>query len=203
RRLSCYFTGVERQQHFFERGKYTTFAFCSRTIASQVVNTEHDVLRRHRDWLSARRAQDVVARKHQHCRFDLGFRTERNVNRHLVAVEVGVERRTHERVNLDRFAFDEDRLKCLDTETVQSRSAIQKHRMLANHFFENVPNDRLLPFDHLARLLDGGGVRLLLELVVDEWLEQLERHLLRQTALVQFQFWSNNDHLTSGVVDAL
>src|SRR6185369_722174 len=196
RRLSCYFTGVERQQHFLERGKHTTFALCSRTIASQVVNTEHDVLRRHRDRLSARRAQDVVARKHQHRRFDLRFRTERNVYRHLVAVEVSVECRTHERVNLDRLAFDEDRLKRLNAETVQRRSAIQKHRMLANHFFKNVPNYRLLPFDHLARLLDGGGVRLFFELVVDEWLEQLERHLLRQTALVQFQFGAYDDYRT-------
>ena len=75
--------------------------------------------------------------------------------------------------------------------------------MLANHFFENVPNDRLLPLDHFARLLDRGGVLLLLKLVVDEWLEQLERHLLRQTALMQFQLRTDDDHRTSRVIDAL
>src|ERR1044072_446431 len=175
----------------------------SRTIARQVVNTENDVLRRHGNRLTTGRAQDVVARKHQHRGFDLRFRTERNVDRHLVAVEVGVERRADERVNLDRLAFDEHRFESLDAKTVQRRSAIQKHRVLANHLFENVPNDRLLPFNHLARLFDRGGVTLLLELVVDEWLEQLERHLLRQTALVQFQFRTDDDHRTSRVVDTL
>ena len=66
--------------------------------------------------------------------------------------------------------------------------------MLANHFFENVPNDGLLTLNHFARLLDGGGVLLLLKLVVDERLEQLERHLLRQTALVQFQLRPDDDY---------
>src|SRR5262249_49489964 len=41
------------------------------------------------------------------------------------------------------------------------------------------------------------------ELVVDERLEELERHLLRQTALMQFQLGSDNDDGTAGVVDAL
>src|SRR5215210_9362549 len=97
-------------------------------------------------------------------------------------------------MDLDGFTFDEHGFKRLNTEAVQSRSAIQKHRVLANHLFQNVPNDRLLPFHHLARLLDSGGVRLLLELVVNEWLEQLERHLLWQTALVEFQFGADNNN---------
>ena len=43
----------------------------------------------------------------------------------------------------------------------------------------------------------------LLELVVDERLEQLERHLLRQPALVQLQLGADDDDRTAGVVDAL
>ena len=37
----------------------------------------------------------------------------------------------------------------------------------------------------------------------DEWLEQLERHLLGQTALVQLQLWTDDDNRTTGVVDSL
>src|SRR5437899_2160114 len=97
-------------------------------------------------------------------------------------------------MNLDRFSLDENWLKCLDAETVQSRRAIQQHRMLANHFFQNVPNDGLLSLNHLARLFDRRRVCLLFELVVDERLEEFERHLFWQTALMQFQLRTDNDH---------
>src|SRR5882724_6973495 len=75
--------------------------------------------------------------------------------------------------------------------------------MFANHFLENVPNNGLLAFNHFARLLDGGRVTLLFELVVDEGLEEFERHLLRQATLVQLQLRTNNDHGTSRIVNAL
>ncbi len=41
------------------------------------------------------------------------------------------------------------------------------------------------------------------ELAEDERLEQLQGHLLRQTALVQAQGRTDGDHGTTGVVDAL
>src|SRR6266850_7191512 len=75
--------------------------------------------------------------------------------------------------------------------------------MLANHFLENVPNHRLLALNHLARLFDSRRMALLLELVINERLEELERHLLRQAALVQLQLRTDNDHRTSGIIDAL
>ena len=75
--------------------------------------------------------------------------------------------------------------------------------MLVNDFFQDVPNDRLLPLHHFLRLLDGGAVARLFEPVIDERLEQLERHLLRQTALVQLQLRTDHDDRTAGVVDAL
>src|SRR5882724_8192577 len=75
--------------------------------------------------------------------------------------------------------------------------------MLANYFLENVPNDGLLAFNHFARLLDGGCMTLLFKLLVDEWLEQLERHLRRPATLVQLQLRTNNDHGTSRIVNAL
>ena len=75
--------------------------------------------------------------------------------------------------------------------------------MFANDVFENVPDHRLLLLDHFLGLLDGGAVPLRFELVIDEWLEELERHFLRQTALVEFQFRADNDDGAARVVDAL
>ena len=54
----------------------------------------------------------------------------------------------------------------------------------------------------LARL-DRRDQVALFELVVDERREQLERHLLRQAALVQLELGTDDDHRTTGVVDAL
>jgi len=56
-----------------------------------------------------------------------------------VAVEVGVERRTHERMQLNGLAFDEHGLERLDAQAMQSRRTVQEHRMLADDFLEDVP----------------------------------------------------------------
>ena len=110
----------------------------------QVVEAENDVLRRHDDRRTVGRVQDVVGRHHQHAGFQLRFQRKRHVDRHLVAVEVGVERRADQRVQLDRLALDQDRLERLDAKTVQRRRAVQQHRVLADHLVEDVPDFRLL-----------------------------------------------------------
>ena len=43
---------------------------------------------------------------------------------HLVAVEVCVERRTNKRMQLDRLTLYQNRLKCLDTKSVQCGGAV-------------------------------------------------------------------------------
>ncbi len=122
---------------------------------------------------------------------------------HLVAVKVGVERGADQRVNLDGLAFDQHRLKGLDAQAVQRWGAVQQHRVILDDFFKDVPDHRLLHLHHFLGLLDGGAVAGLLEAVIDEGLEQLERHLLGQAALVQLQLRADNDDRTAGVVDAL
>ena len=42
-------------------------------VHREVVETEHDVLRRHDDRLAVRGRQDVVGRHHQHAGFELSF----------------------------------------------------------------------------------------------------------------------------------
>src|SRR5712671_4617703 len=86
---------------------------------------------------------------------------------------------------------------------VQGRRAVQEDGVLADDLLEDVPDLRPLLLDHLLGALDGGDVPALLELVVDERLEQLERHDLRQAALVQLQLGADHDHAAARVVDAL
>ena len=75
--------------------------------------------------------------------------------------------------------------------------------MLANNFIENIPNNWLLLLNHLLSALDGGYVTTLFELVVDEWFEQLEGHLLWKTALVKTKLWAYYDYRTARVVHTL
>ena len=122
---------------------------------------------------------------------------------HLITVEVGVERRADQRMELDRLAFDQYRLERLDAQTMQRGRPVQHHRVLANHLFQDVPDDRLLILDHLLRRLDRRGEPHGFELVEDERLEELERHQLGQAALMELQLRTDHDHRPAGVVDTL
>src|SRR6202035_818836 len=106
----------------------------------------------------------------------------------------GVEGGADERMKLDRLALDQDRLERLDAEAVERRRAGQQNRVLADHLFENVPDLRSLFLDHALGRLDRAGEAVELELRIDERLEQLERHLLRQAALMQLQLGTDDDH---------
>src|SRR5712692_8799996 len=149
------------------------------------------------------RRQDIPRTEHEHGRFDLRFGRQRDVHGHLVAIKVSVERGADKRVDADGFAFDENRFERLNAETVKRRSAIEHYRMFADDVFEDVPNDGFLLLDHFLGLLDGGAVALGFELVIDEGLEELERHLLGQTALVELQLRADNDDGSAGVIHAL
>ncbi len=122
---------------------------------------------------------------------------------HLVAVEVRVERVADERVDLDRLALDEHRLEGLDAQTVQRGRAVQEHRVLVDDLFEDVPDLRDHRVDHLLGRLDVLDGLALDEAGHDERLEQLERHQLRQAALVQAQRRAGHDDRAARVVDAL
>ena len=103
---------------------------------------------------------------------------------HLVTIEVGVEGRTNEWVQLNGFTFDQNWLKGLDAETVQRWRTVQHDRVFANDFFEDIPDDWLFVFNHLLGLLDGGRQTHTLKAIEDERFEQFQRHQLGQTTLM-------------------
>ena len=202
-RVQLHGTRLVRAVHFLDVREHHAFAARIGALARHVVDAEHDVLRRHDDRLAVRRRQDVVARHHQGARFELRLDRQRHVDGHLVAVEVGVERRADERVQLDRLAFDEHGLERLDAQTVQRRRTIQHHGMLANDLLEDVPNLGTLALDQALGGLDRRRLAAQLQLREDERLEELERELLRQAALMQLQRRADHDDGAARVVDAL
>ncbi len=147
--------------------------------------------------------EDVVGSEHQRAGLGLCLGAQREVDSHLVAVEVGVERGAGERRQVDGLAFDQDRLERLDAQTVQRRRTVEQHGMLGYDLFEYAPHLGVAAVDETL-----GALHVLREVHVDqtlddERLEQLQRHRLRQTALVHAQRRADDDHGTAGVVDSL
>src|SRR5690606_37886897 len=136
-------------------------------------------------------------------RFELGFQRQRYVNSHLVAVEVGVVRGADQWVQLDSLTFDQNRFKCLDTQTVKRWCTVEKNRVFANHFSENVPDFRQLALDHFLGSIDSGRKTTHFQLAENERHELLESHFLLQTALVQTQGRTNGNYRTTRVVNTL
>ena len=169
----------------------------------EVVDPQDDILTRNDDRLAVGRGEDVVGRHHQAACFKLSFQRQRHVHGHLVAVEVSVEGGTDQRVQVDGLALDQHGFEGLDAQTVQGRRPVQHDRVLADHLFEDIPDLGALLFHHALGGLDGRRQPIELELGVDKRLEQLQRHLLRNTALVQLQRRTHHDHGTTRVIHAL
>src|SRR5215470_17044133 len=196
-------SGFQRENHVFGRTEHAAFTLGAGLVLGQVIDSENHVLRWHGKRQTVRGRKNIARAEHQHGCFDLGLWRKRNVHGHLVAVKVRVKRGANQRMDANGFAFDQRRLKRLNAEAVQRRSAVQENRMLANDVFQNVPNDGFLLLHHFLGLLDGGAVTLGFELVINEGLEQLERHFLRQTALIELQLGTDDDDRAAGVVHAL
>lgn len=89
-----------------------------------MVQTDDHVLRGHGHGLAVRRLEDVVGREHQHACLCLSFGAQRQVDCHLVTVEVSVEGRADEGVRLDGLTLDGTRFERLDAQTVQGRCTV-------------------------------------------------------------------------------
>ena len=194
---------TQRTHHFFGIRKHLAFTLCIYTVTADVIQTQYHVLGRADNRLAVGGGKDVVGGHHQRTGFELGFQGQRYVYRHLVTIEVGVECRTNQRVQLDSLTFNQYRLKRLNTQTVKGRRPVQHYRVFANHFGEDIPHLSCFALDHLLGRLDGGRQTTTFQLGKDERLEQFQRHLLGQTTLVQLQRRADHDHGTTGVINSL
>ena len=168
-----------------------------------VVQTEDHVLRRHRDRRAVGGVEHVVRSEHQHLGLQDGGIAQRQVHGHLVAVEVGVERRTCQRMQLHGLALDQLGLERLDTQTVQRRSTVHQHRMALDDVLQDAPDHRILAVDDLLGRLHRLHDAALDELADHERLVELGGHILRDTHLVHLQLGADHDDRTRRVVHAL
>ena len=106
-------------QRVVEAREHVVLARQTLANLGEVVHTDDHVLRRDVDRLAGCRRAQVVRREHEHAGLGLSLAGQRHVDRHLVAVEVGVEGRADQRVQVDSLALDQHRLKGLDGQTVQ------------------------------------------------------------------------------------
>ena len=169
----------------------------------QVVRAEDHILRRHGDGMTVLRAEEVVGREHENTRLSLRLRGQRDVDRHLVAVEVGVECGAAQGVQLERAALDEHGLERLNAQTVERRCAVEHDRVVFDDDFECVPDLGALLVDHFLGGLDVVGNAILDELFHDERAEELDGHFLRHAALIELQVRANDDNASAGVVHTL
>ena len=166
---------------------------CQRRLLREIEAAEHHVLRWRDDWRTVGWRQEIVRREHKLACLLLGWFGERHVYRHLVAVEVGVERRTDERVDADCGTLDEHRHECLDAESVQGWRTIEQHWVILNHVGEDLPHHVSGTLGEALGALDVVRVTELNELTHDERLEEFKCHLLWNAALMQLQLWANHD----------
>ena len=140
--------------NFGDIGIHAAFTARVNALPRHIIKTEHHILGRHDNRVAVGRRKNVVRCHHQRARFKLRLDRQGHMYRHLVAIEVGIECRTDQRVKLDRLAFDQYRLKSLDAQPMQRRRSIEHHRVLANHLFEDIPDFRAFAFDQAFRGFD-------------------------------------------------
>ena len=106
-------------------------------------------------------------------------------------------------MQLNRLTFNQNWLKRLNTKSVQGWRAVQENRVLTNHFSQDIPDLCCLALHHFLRSLDSSRESATLQLAENKWLEQLQRHFLGKTTLMQFQGRSNHDYGPTRVVHSL
>ena len=172
-------------------------------VGGEVVGADDHVLTGHGHGAPVGGLEDVVRGQHEDAGLSLRLGAQREVDGHLVAVEVGVEGAAHERVQLDGLALDELGLEGLDAQAVQGGGAVEQHGVLADDLGQDVPDLGVGTLDHALGGLDVLGLLELDEPLHDEGLEQLQGHLAGQTALVELELGADDDDATAGVVHAL
>ena len=178
-------------------------ALCTGTLLGDVVQTQHHILGGNGNRRTVGRIQDVVRAQHQElCLHDGGI-AQRQVDGHLVTVEVRIECGTGERMQLDGLALNHARLESLDTQTVQGRCTVQEHRMAFHHVFQDVPDNGIPAVHNLLGALYGFDDAALDELADHKRLVKLGRHEFGKTALVHVEFRTHDDNRTGGIVHTL
>ena len=188
---------------FVHRREAHSFTGLAISLLCNIVHAQNHILGRNRHRASVRRLQEVVRGQQKEAALCLGLYGQRQMDCHLITVEVRVEGRADQRMKLDCLTLYQDRLESLNSQSVKCRCTVQHHRMLFDDILKDVPYLRIHTLYQLLRILDVLRNAALLELLHNEGLEQLQCHFLRNTALIDLHFRTNDDNRTSGIVNTL
>ena len=158
---------------------------------------------RRSDRASIARPENIIRSQHQQTRFQLRFHAQRDVHRHLIAVEVRIVGRTNQRMNPNGIPFDQLRFESLHRQTMEGRRTIQEHRMFPRHFIQGVPDDRFFALNHLLGRAHGVHLSQLFQTPNNERFEKNQSHFLGQSALVQLELWTDHDDGTARIIHPL
>ena len=93
--------------HFFHAAEGLTLTATAVSHHRQVVNAQHHILGRANNRMTISRLEQIARCQHQFDRFlDRPLR-QGHMDSHLVTVEVSIEGRTHQRMELNRLAFNQ------------------------------------------------------------------------------------------------
>src|SRR5574344_1509199 len=113
---------------------------------------------------------------------------------HLVTVKVGVERSTCKRVQLNSFSFNQFRLECLNTKSVQSRGTVKQNRMALHYVLQNIPYNRIFSVYHFLCALNCLYNASLQQFADNERFVKLCSNEFWKTAFMHLKFRTNNNN---------
>ena len=125
------------------------------------------------------------------------------MDRHLVAVEVGIEGLADQGVYLKGIPVNQHGLEGLNAEAMQRRSTVQQHRAFLDHIIERIPDLRAISLNQAPGALQVIGIAIRHQLVHDHGLQQFQGNVARQATLVKLQLRPDYNHRTAAVVYAL
>ena len=122
---------------------------------------------------------------------------------HLIPVKVCIKCCAYQRVKLDRLTFYQNRLKCLNTQSVKCRCTVQHNRMLFNYILQHIPYFLLYPVNHLLCTLNIMCCLIGNQFFHNKRLKQLNRHLFWKSTLIDLKLRSHNDNRTTRIINTL
>src|SRR3989344_5949203 len=119
---------------------------------------------------------------------------------HGVAVKVGIEGATDQRMHANSAALNKHGAKRLYAEPVQSRRAVQNHIFAFNDIFKYRPDLRDAFFNQARRSANVVSELLLQNPSNDKRTKHLKSHELRQSALVKRKLRTDHNHRTARII---
>src|SRR5579862_204608 len=83
---------------------------------------------------------------------------------------------------------------------MQCWSTIQQDRVSFKYIFKNIPNNCFFPVHELACRFHRFNYASFDQLADDKWFEKFSSHVLRQAALMQFEFRSDHNDRTARII---